>query len=175
MLIISYLCFFFCLGCCFAHINNPEGANDTKKWWNVISYDFNLSKRVSYGGMSAAALLGQQKLYVSVAVISSRIGSIATVIRSILNGLLIPTHIYLFVSKEPYMLDKGIHPSAVPLELQYLAASTSILSIVYTENIGPHRKLLPMLRRFWKDDCVIVTFDDDKPVPKTALFQLVRV
>jgi hypothetical protein len=35
------------------------------------------------------------------------------------------------------------------------------VSIVFTENIGPHRKLLPLLSRKWNEDCVIMTTDDD--------------
>ena len=62
------------------------------------------------------------------------------------------------------MLDKGVKAKFIPLELQYLAASTDIFSIIFTQNIGPHRKLLPILAHFWGNDCVIVTFDDDRPI-----------
>jgi len=94
-------------------------------------------------------------------------------IRSILNGMVIPTHIYLFLSEEAYLFDRGIPKESVPLELRYLVASTDIFSIIYTDNIGPHRKLLPILQRFWHDDCVIVTVDDDKVLAKDALFKLI--
>lgn len=34
------------------------------------------------------------------------------------------------------------------------------ISVIYTNNIGPHRKLLPLLSKKYKEDCVIVTIDD---------------
>ena len=57
-------------------------------------------------------------------------------------------------------MDDGVPPSAVPKELVGLARIYPV-SIVYTANIGPHRKLLPLLRRVWREDCVIITLDDD--------------
>lgn len=114
--------------------------------WDLIEFDFNITKERSYGGISVSTLLGNQSLYVSITVISGRIRNITKIIWSILNGIVIPTHIYLFVSREPFMMDKGIKKEEIPLELQYLAASTDIFSIIYTDNIGPHRKLLPILQ-----------------------------
>jgi hypothetical protein len=51
--------------------------------------------------------------------------------------------------------------------------TTGMLSIIYTDNIGPHRKLLPLLQRYWQEDVLIVTFDDDKAPAKDALYKLV--
>lgn len=42
------------------------------------------------------------------------------------------------------------------------------------ENIGPHRKLLPILSRLWSQDDVIVTFDDDRRVPRDSLLRLIK-
>lgn len=95
-------------------------------------------------------------------------------IQSLLNGIIIPTHIYLFVSSEPFMYDAGIKRNKIPLELQYLASSTDIFSIVNTNNTGPHRKLLPLLQRHWINDVVIVTFDDDRIYEKDTLFKLIN-
>jgi hypothetical protein len=114
--------------------------------WDLIKFDFNITKERSYGGISVSTILGEQPLYVSIAVISGRIKNVVKIIWSILNGLVIPTHIFLSISRDPFMMDKGITEAEIPLELQYLAASTDIFSIVYTDNIGPHRKLLPILQ-----------------------------
>jgi len=50
------------------------------------------------------------------------------------------------------------------------------INVVYTDNIGPHRKLLPVLSKFWHMDCVIVTMDDDREPEflKTALARLLE-
>jgi len=51
----------------------------------------------------------------------------------------------------------------------------TVFSIVYTDNLGPHRKLLPLLARKWGEDCVIVTYDDENQRGiKTFLQQSVR-
>ena len=73
------------------------------------------------------------------------------------------------------MLDEGIKEADIPLELQYLQSSTDIFTIIYTDNIGPHRKLLPILQHYWNTDCAIITLDDDNIVHKDALFQLVSL
>ena len=141
--------------------------------WDPLTADFAVPKERTYGGILASTLLGDQKLYVGITTIRSRLQHVVQTVRSILKGMVVPTHIYLFLSEEPYLLDKGVPKDAVPLELRYLASSTDIFSIVYTDNVGPHRKLLPLLHRHWDDDCVLVTFDDDKAVAKDALFKLI--
>lgn len=73
---------------------------------------------------------------------------------------MIPDRIFLFISSEPFILDTGIPVEELPLallELSYYFPFT----IVYTDNIGPHRKLLPLLSKKWHEDCIIVTFDDE--------------
>lgn len=142
-LLICYAFIAFLLNCKSINFGTRE---ETKYMWNLIKFDFNITKERSYGGISVSTLLGEQPLYVSIAVISGRIRKVIKIIWSILNGIVIPTHIFLFISKDPFMMDKGIREAEIPLELQYLAASTDIFSIVYTDNIGPHRKLLPILQ-----------------------------
>jgi hypothetical protein len=79
----------------------------------------------------------------------------------VLKGTVIPTHIFLFVSNEKFLDDKGVQKEVLPKALQDLAA-TQPLTIVFTKNIGPHRRLLPLLSKFWKTDCVIIAIDDDR-------------
>jgi hypothetical protein len=59
------------------------------------------------------------------------------------------------------MDDKGVQKDVLPKALQDLAANQP-LTIVFTKNIGPHRRLLPLLSKFWKTDCVIIALDDDR-------------
>ena len=141
--------------------------------WEPLALDFDIPKERTYGGIAVSSLLANQKLYVVLTTISSRLQHVVLTIRSILNGMVIPTHIYLFLSEEAFLFDRGIPKDSIPLELRYLAASTDIFSIIYTDNIGPHRKLLPILKRFWHEDCAIVTVDDDKVLAKDALFKLI--
>ena len=50
------------------------------------------------------------------------------------------------------------------------------MSIVFTDNIGPHRKLIPLLWHKWHEDCVLVTSDDDIATRdlRGRLFQLLK-
>ena len=67
----------------------------------------------------------------------------------ILRGILVPTHVYLFLPRESCMIDEGIDISDIPLELQYHSEPRIVYSIINTDNIGPHRKLLPILQHYW--------------------------
>lgn len=74
----------------------------------------------------------------------------------------LPDQINLWVSKEPYLRDKGIAQSESIDQLigSLPAESRSRVSVRWVPNTGPYRKLIPMLREAGRDD-VIVTADDD--------------
>lgn len=96
----------------------------------------------------ASAEVGGIPVYVSITTISSRIHEVAQTISEMLMGTLTPTRVYLFVSKEGYLLDKGIPQDQIPDSLKALVETQS-LTIVYVDNLGPHRKLLPLLANKW--------------------------
>jgi len=121
----------------------------------------------------ASDMIGDHPVYVCLTTIRDRIKYVAETVRSILRGDVLPTQIYVMISKEPFMKDKGIENSAIPKSLIDLA-DTKPVTIVYTENIGPHRKLLPILAKYWKDDCVIVTVDDDVIYHRSTLAELIK-
>ncbi|NWO07103.1 MAG: hypothetical protein HLX50_15835 [Alteromonadaceae bacterium] len=74
----------------------------------------------------------------------------------------LPDQINLWVSKEPYLRDKGIAKSESIDQLigSLPAESRSRVSVRWVPNTGPYRKLIPMLREAGPDD-LIVTADDD--------------
>lgn len=74
----------------------------------------------------------------------------------------LPDQINLWVSKEPYLRDKGIAQSESIDQLigSLPAESRSRVSVRWVPNTGPYRKLIPMLREAGPDD-LIVTADDD--------------
>ena len=121
----------------------------------------------------ASDMIGDHPVYVCMTTIRDRVKYVAESVRSILRGDVLPTQIYVMISKEPYMKDKGIEFSALPKSLIELA-DTKPVTIVYTENIGPHRKLLPILSKYWNDDCVIVTVDDDVIYHRSTLAELIK-
>lgn len=70
------------------------------------------------------------------------------------------------------MLDNGIQLTELP-QLLHDWIFIGHVSVIYTNNVGPHRKLLPLLQRRWNDNVIIVTIDDDRPMAKSALLRLV--
>lgn len=81
---------------------------------------------------------------------------------SILLQSKLPDRINLWVSKEPYLRDIGISDEAVLEDLitSLPDSRKDLISIRWVANIGPYRKLIPILRESQIDD-VIVTADDD--------------
>ena len=101
-------------------------------------------------------------VYVSLTTISSRISRVAYSIKALLKGTVRPNRIYLMVSEDSFLLDKGTKREKLPRDLVNLkAAFPDVVHIVFVKNYGPHRKLLPMLAKFWKEDVLLITVDDD--------------
>ena len=111
-------------------------------------------------------------VYVSLTTISQRISKIDNTLQSIFHQTYPITGIFLYISKESYMIDKGIRE--MPDFLKTLCNEDKRLVINYTENIGPYRKLLPLLREKWNEDCIIITIDDDKIYSEDMVEKLVK-
>jgi DNA-binding transcriptional ArsR family regulator len=110
------------------------------------------------------SLQTQPKLIVSLTSIKSRIVYLKRVIGSILSESRTPDQVVLHLSEDPYLHDDGVPRSTLPAELLALEEA-GLLEIRYVKNIGPYRKLLPILRAEWESNCVIVTADDDTIYP----------
>lgn len=123
-------------------------------------------------GVSPSAAVNMP-VYVSLTAISTRINAVNNTVISILRGSIRPNKIFLFISREGYLIDHGIRE--IPQGLLALAAA-KLLTIVYTQNIGPHRKLLPLLDRYRRSNCLIVTLDDDLGTISRSnhIYQLLR-
>lgn len=155
--------------------SSESSYTDYYKWEPYGSNLTSFKSPLKLSAPNASSLIDEQPVYISIATISDRIGKVHETIEGILSNDLLPTHIYVFISHEPFLLDKGVHEDTIPLALQILT-KTMPVSIIYTDNIGPHRKLLPILARFWHEDCVIITIDDDKGrgLSKITISQLIK-
>ena len=114
-----------------------------------------------------------EKVYLSLTTINSRQNDAFSTVANLLVGTVRPDHIYLFVSEDAYLFDDGITANMLHTNLVGLAAAhKDFFSIVFTNNVGPHRKLLPLLAHKWDENCVIITLDDesiaDNPWTKTS-------
>lgn len=68
-----------------------------------------------------------------------------------------PDHIYLCISKDAYLIDKGLRQ--IPAWLEKLVAEGDV-EIKWVKNTGPYRKLIPVFEAASEDD-LIITCDDD--------------
>ena len=116
----------------------------------------------------------QQAVYVSLTSISGRLYGIIPTIQSIFAGTVTPTRLFVFLSSEPFLLDQGISETAIRNHEIMNLTRIFPISIILTDNIGPHRKLLPLLARKWEEDCVIVTVDDHELYAPRMLESLLR-
>jgi len=119
------------------------------------------------------------KLIISLTTISSRLQHIHRVIESLLAQDF-PRHAYevrLHLSKEPYLLDKGCPILTAELK-QMLRMNQGRFYVVYVENTGPYRKIIPVLNEVYgypnAEFCntLIVTADDDTAYPPFWLKRL---
>ncbi len=95
-------------------------------------------------------------LIISLTTIKSRLDLAYIVIYSLLKQELKPDKIYLWISKERYLLDDGIEEEPN----WYRDVDNNIVTIRWTNNIGPYRKLNPLYLEI-DDDDIVITVDDD--------------
>jgi hypothetical protein len=73
-----------------------------------------------------------------------------------------PDKIFLYLSEEPYILDHGFKDKKITnTNLLKFINNNSIINVKWVKNIGSYRKLLPLLKEKWNENCIIITIDDD--------------
>lgn len=113
-----------------------------------------------------------KNVYVTLTTISPRINKVHETIQSILNQTYPINKITLYLSKTPFLIDQGIQH--IPKKLSNLMEIDQRFMIEYVENIGPYRKLIPALKEHWKEDCLIITIDDDKIYDENMISHMVN-
>lgn len=108
-----------------------------------------------------ASKIVSKKVYGTMTTTHFRIGQVHNTIRTIFKGVVVPDRLFVFISKDSFLLDKGIQPKNIPETIRQIIRDGYPVSIIYTKNIGPHRKLLPLLANKYSEDCIIVTYDDE--------------
>lgn len=100
-------------------------------------------------------------IYVSLTSICQNQDILVKTLESIENQTLLPNKCYIYLSEEPYLLDAGFMNKNLSPELDGIIKSNNLFELVWTPNIGPYRKLLPLLKEKINEDCIIITIDDD--------------
>ena len=109
---------------------------------------------------------------VSLTSTSERIERVHQTVESLLNQELKADKVVLWLSQEPYLIDKGINPEDLNASLCSLLDHG--LEIRWTKNTGPYRKAIPILRESDADGGVLVTADDDIVYPSDWLKNLIK-
>jgi len=109
-------------------------------------------------------------VYISLTTIDSRVERVDQTVRSLLEQDYANISVILHLSKEPYLLDKGV--PHLPGALEQLRREDSRFSVRWVSNIGPYRKLLPLLAALGDRGAFIATTDDDTIYPRDWLSSL---
>lgn len=102
-------------------------------------------------------------VYISLTSIFSNQAILLQTLQSMLIQSRLPDTIFLYLSETPHLLDTGFtHKKITNAELNtFLKDNNNLIQVKWVENIGPYRKLLPLLKDKWDEDCIIITIDDD--------------
>ena len=111
--------------------------------------------------------------YLSLTSIQQKQKELKKTLQTVLNQTLKVDKCYIYLSEEPYLLDKGFKNKKLNDDLQQFISSHNIFEIRWTKNTGPYRKLLPLLKEKFNEDCIIITIDDDIEFDKNLVKNLV--
>jgi len=100
-------------------------------------------------------------IYISLTSIFKNQEILYNTLESILEQSKLPDKIYLFLSDESYLLDDGFKDKIITNKNLLQLLKNNLFEIKWVENQGPYRKLLPLLKEKWNEDCLIITIDDD--------------
>ena len=114
-------------------------------------------------------------VYISLTSIECNQDILLQTLESIVTQSMLPDKVYLFLSSESFMLDRGFKNGIISnVELrEFLDEHSDLIEIQWVPNIGSYRKLLPLLKQKWDEDCLIITIDDDTVYMPNLVFNLV--
>lgn len=116
------------------------------------------------------------QIYVSLTSIFDNQDRLAYSLQSILNQSKIPDQILVYLSETGFLLDTGFVDKTITNEKLYsiLVQNQDKIQIRWVDNIGSYRKLIPLLKEKWEENCIIITVDDDTIYDKDLIKNLVN-
>ena len=114
-------------------------------------------------------------VYISLTSIYNTQDYLFNTLQTVLTQSRKPDKIFLYLSEEPYILDDGFkHKEITHTVLVELLHNNSLIDVRWVKNIGSFRKLLPLLKEKWEEDCFIITIDDDTLYHEDLIFNLLN-
>ena len=116
------------------------------------------------------------RFVVSLTTSPKRLIHIEKVINSIYRQNVKPDKIYLYLSEDPYILDEGFKDKIITNInlLNFIKTNNLLIEINWEKNIGSYRKLIPLLKKKWNEECIIITIDDDTVYDNDLIKNLVE-
>ena len=116
-----------------------------------------------------------EPIYISLTSIYQNQRVLLKTLNSIINQTLLPNRIFVYLSKEPYLMDTGFRLGEITYEplRAMLQKYSTIISVKFVPNEGSFRKLLPLLKEKWNEKCIIITIDDDTAYVPTFISDIV--
>jgi hypothetical protein len=102
-------------------------------------------------------------IYISLTSIFQNQSTLLETLKSVKNQDAKINKCYIYLSENKYLLDNGFKEKKITYEKlnTFLNENCDLFEIRWVVNTGPYRKLLPLLREKWYEDCLIITIDDD--------------
>ena len=103
------------------------------------------------------------KIFVSITSIYNKQHALLETLQSIKSQTHRFDKCYIYLSEEEYLLDKGFkHRALIDKNLDnFLSYNSTLFSVRWVANIGPYRKLIPIVKEKQYEDCLIIAIDDD--------------
>lgn len=116
----------------------------------------------------------EEPIYISLTSIFKNQEILLKTLQSVLNQTKLPNKVFLYLSEEPHILDTGFTNKEITNKnLLEFINNQPIIDIKWVENIGSYRKLLPLLKEKWNEECIIITIDDDLFMDKNSIANLI--
>lgn len=115
------------------------------------------------------------RVIISMTSISCRLHKLKKTLTSLINQTHKPDAIHVCYSNEKFMYDEGIDDEMINKiynEIKLIDFNDNNIILTKTKNIGPYRKLIPVLKKY-KDD-IIITVDDDIYYEKNFVYKLLN-
>lgn len=139
----------------FENMNNPDKIDLTEKQKKFIVSNPLINK---YFDTSIII----SPVYISLTSIFKNQDILLQTLQSIMKQSKLPDKIFLYLSEESHILDTGFKNKKITnLNLLNFINNNSIINVKWVKNTGSYRKLLPLLKDKWDEDCIIITIDDD--------------
>jgi hypothetical protein len=115
-----------------------------------------------------------KKIYISLTSIFQNQEILLETLKSICCQTLKPDKIFLYLSEEPFLLDFGFANKLITNSdlNNFILNHDNYIILSWIKNTGPYRKLLPLLKDKFYEDCIIITIDDDTVYHQELIYNL---